>query len=233
MIDHPMHDPIYRFYTTIPTISIIVALWNCLFNDINDTIKDTHTTQNIVNLIHASVVSILFSIMGAEEGHVAIWCLSCGFFINDIVVNVQLSLQQKKNPIWNPFIYHHLIACYGIGLAYFGHHREVILTILHYLELSNIFMYAWFISTKIYPTHTNLHIVLLHYQLMTYVPLRLFMFPTYLFVEHFNDFYHASMHHQLSAMIIFTFGIIWSKELLNRCVDSIRQVRVVPTMIDL
>jgi len=225
-----MHDPTYRFYTTIPIISIIVALWNCLFNDINDTIKNVYTTQNIVNLIHASFVSILFSIMGSEEGHVAIWCLSCGFFINDIVINVQLSLQQKKNPIWNPYIIHHLISCYGLGLAYFGYYREIILTILHYLELSNLFMYAWFISRALYPNHAILHLVLLHYQFMTYVPLRLFIFPSYLFVEHFNDFYHEPIHHQLSAIIIFAFGIIWSKKLLNRCIDSIRQVRVAPTI---
>jgi hypothetical protein len=227
MIDHPIHDPTYRFYTTIPIISIIVVLWNCIFNDVNNIIKDAHTTQNIVNLIHASFVSMLFFIMGSEDGYVVIWCLSCGFFISDIVVNIQLSLQQKKNPIWNPFIYHHLIACYGIGLAYFGYHREIILTVLHYLELSNLMMYVWFISTKIYPTHTNLHIVLLHYQFMTYVPLRLFIFPYYFFIEHFSVFYAIHMSHKLYAIIIFAFGIVWSKELLNRCMDSIRPCRMI------
>jgi hypothetical protein len=222
MNSHPMDDPYYCFYTTIPITSIVIALWYSIFNDINEQIKNTHITQNIVNLIHASSVSILLSCVEYDTIYYPLWCLSGAFFINDIFVNVKLSLIEKKNPLWNPFILHHIIAFYGLALAYFDYYREVIFTCYYIFELSNILMYLTMISKSLAPSYANLHLILLHYQFITFVPLRVFVYPYYLFIARFNVFYDMNITCKLCAIVIYTFGAVWGRELLHRCIQSIR-----------
>lgn len=216
-------DVEYRMYAVYPIIAIISTMFHSIFNDVNEVFRNTHLTQNIINCANALITVLIEHLFGMDAAFGAVVAISSGFFINDIVVNWNMSRNDKKNPLFNPFIYHHMITIYALFIAYNGVHRELILTVYHYMELSNILMYVTSICETLLPEYTNLIMLLYHHQLLVFIPIRVFWYPYYLLIENYDEFFSMGAVYNLLALAIYMLGLIWSRELYRRCSRDMMQ----------
>lgn len=224
-------DAEYRMYANFPIVAIVAVMWYSIFNDVHHAVGNMFLTQEITSCSNAIVSVLLYTILGLESAYQWIMILSCGFFINDIIVNWNISRRRGKNPLLNPFIYHHLISIYALSFSYIGPHREMILTVYHYLELSNILMYVTFICESMIPEYKNLIMILYHYQFLTFIPIRVLWYPYHLLVVNYTAFLGLGVVCNISALFIYMVGLGWSRELYRRCVASLftRSIQLQPT----
>jgi len=181
--------------------------------------------KNANHFLHAGLFVTLFRLSNVLDINYLI-LLSMGFYSYDFLYILYSILISKEKIIKHlPYIIHHLIANYGLYLAYINYFREHILYLYYLLEFSNFMLYTSYYVSKKWPDYKNLQLVSFSFQFIWYSYFRVIRYGIYMY-KIWNIFMETGPYVQLANSILFGMGFYWSFNLFKKILRDLRIISV-------
>lgn len=198
------------------SISILGFSWRKTYDTVNSSINNYHTSQNVINCIHAMTLATMTFFPSLENFMIA---SSTGFFIHDIFVLSKVRNIDKWYKWIDPLVLHHFVAMHALWNVYFGIHRDVTLFMCCILEISNIPMYMSTFCLKMYPNCRGLNQILLYNQFIAFTAIRGIYAPYHFFTVYDNLWNELTPLYQFEITALFFAGFIWIYKMGRKMID--------------
>ena len=192
------------------------------FNKFSSTFE---IAKNANHFLHALVFVCLYRLETYLQLKYLI-LLSIGFYSYDFLYILYQVIAKKENMTKHlPFLIHHIIADYGLFLAYTDYMRSHILYLYYLLEFSNFMLYTSYYVSKRWSNYKNLQLVSFSFQFIWYSYFRVIRYSIYMY-KIWSTFMLVSTYIQIANSILFLMGFFWSYKLFRKCLKELKVVDI-------
>ena len=153
--------------------------------------------------------------------------MSIGFYTYDLLYILYIIAFQREKPFKHlPFIVHHVIANYGLYLAFTAYMTAHILYLYYLLEFSNFMLYTSYYVSKRWPKYKNLQLVSFSFQFVWYSYFRVVRYALYMY-KIWTIFLTVTHYVMVANALLFAMGLFWSYKLFRKCLKELKVIDVV------
>jgi len=184
--------------------------------------QNTAIVKNAVHFIHALFFIVFYKGSNTQTAITDSVMCSMGFYCFDTIYLLrQCALDVINIKRHAVYLIHHMIAAYGLWLAFIDQNRHEILHFYYLLEYSNFLLYISYHMHKACPEYKNAILVSECFQFVWYSYFRIVRFVLY-FVQIRNAYFEMNYPLiQLGLILLFFMGLFWSFALFTKCASGL------------
>jgi len=199
-------------------ILILLSFWQTSFFTLCKFYEE-NISKNIVHFIHALIFVVYYD---TNFDKYYLNYLSFSFYLYDLLYILSQILTNKNSLNRHlPFIFHHIIAIYGLYLSSQNIAINIILGLYYILEKSNFLLYLAYHANKRKSRNTYLIYSVEFIQYFWYTYFRVICFSRYLFNNKEEIYSHNIIVSYILLACLYFMGVFWSHILFKKNIKNI------------